>query len=132
MFRFEYFQISNVIFSYHSLNPDRKWKNISEKEQQRFINQYKNALQELLDKKKDNQYQVLLRLKKEYNIKAVRYSVNIPQSVAELWVVGDYPGVEKIRLIMIKKKWYLINPFGYHSYISVLKKMTIEKASKKK
>lgn len=121
MFKYEYFKYSYVISIYNKIHTKKKWEQISEKEKNQFIDFYKNTLMKLLSKKQDNKYQALLRLKKEYQIKMLSYTIDLLKGKATLRISGDYPDAERIRFIKIKGEWYLINPFGYHNYMPVLK-----------
>ncbi len=119
MFKLEWFKYSNVKYAFNKYNAPKKWDSATRKEQLNFIKKYKEVLKSLLDNKNDDLYEALLRLKPSYKIRLTHYSVNLIRNTAEIWVAGDYPGEEKIRLIKVNNKWYLINPFGYHSYLPV-------------
>ncbi len=121
MFEYEYFRFNNIRYCFDKINAHKRWNSATRREQEKFIALYKETLKKLLDEKPNEKYEALLRLKKSYQIRIVRYVVNTISDTGRLYVAGDYPGEEKIRLIKVQGKWYLINPFGYHSYIPVFK-----------
>ncbi len=131
MLKYEYFKFFNIISIYNRLNNDKKWNDLSNKEQDNFIEKYKKELITLLDEKNDDRYFALLRLKKEYKIKIITYNIDLIKDKAVLWFAADYPGSEKIKLVKINGCWYLINPLGYHNYTSVYKKFKKLKTSGK-
>lgn len=127
MFEYEYFNFSNVRYCYDQLYAPEVWGKATRQEQNKFIELYKDTLKRLLDEKPDDKYEALLRLKKSYQIHITRYIINTVKDTGWLYIAGDYPGEEKIRIIKIKGRWYLINPFGYHSYTPVLKTLKSQK-----
>lgn len=127
MFDYEYFYFDNIRYCYDQINAPRKWGEATRKEQYKFIVLYKETLKKLLDEKPNDKYEALLRLKSSYQIHISKYIVDTVSDTGWLYVAGDYPGEEKIRLIKVKGEWYLINPFGYHSYIPTLQTLKSEK-----
>lgn len=121
MFVYESFDFENIKYCYNRTRPRTAWEKASDKEQKEFTRLYRTVLMRLLTEKNDDSYESLLRLKEVFQIRVTRYTVNLTQSTAELWVAGEYPGEEKIRMTRKNGSWYLINPFGYHSYVPVLK-----------
>jgi len=131
MLEYEYFKFENVQYTYDKLYKPKTWLNSTPEEQKDFINLYKETIKKLLAKIPDEKYEALLRLKKSYNIHITKYVIDMISETGEIYIAGDYPGEEKIRIIMINNKWYLINPFGYHSFIPTLKTLKEEKNIKK-
>ncbi|MDD5065717.1 MAG: hypothetical protein PHF84_01595 [bacterium] len=129
MFAYEYYNFENIIYSFNRYYRTRKmtWDSASNKEQQEFVKLYRSVLVHLLNQKNDDSYESLLRLKTYFQIRVTRYTVNLMNNTAELWVAGDYPGEEKIKLIRFNNRWYLINPFGYHSFVPVLRTLLTKK-----
>ncbi|MBN1898003.1 MAG: hypothetical protein JW827_04435 [Spirochaetes bacterium] len=126
MFEFEYFNFRNVQYCFDQINKNKVWSKATRREQENFIKLYKKTLKRLLDERPDETYNALLRLKKSYQINITQYTVDTIKEQGYLFVAGDYPGEEKIKLIRLDDKWYLINPFGYHSYIPVFKTLQEE------
>ncbi len=127
MFQYEWFKYSGVVYAYNKYNAPKRWSNATRREQEEFIKLYKKILKKLLDKKNDDLYEALLRLKDSYQIEVTHYTLNLLKNSADLWVAGDYPGEEKIKLIRVKGRWYLINPFGYQSYLPVTRTLLKKK-----
>ncbi len=127
MFELEWFRYSNIIYAYNKYNSPKTWDSATRDEQKNFVKLYKKVLKNLLNKKNNDLYEALLRLKDTYQIKITRYSVNLLKNSADLWIAGDYPGEEKIKLKRINNKWFLINPFGYHSYLPVTRTLLKQK-----
>ncbi len=123
MFEYEYFYIDNVQRCYNKLYSPKKWKDAPRKEQEEFISLYQSALKKLLDEKNNDKYYVLLRLKDEYQICVRTYTINVMKKRGFLYITSNYPGIEKIKLIKVNNKWYLINPFGYHYYLDILSEL---------
>lgn len=121
MFKYEYFYFANMGYLYNKVNPVKKWHKADMKEKKKFIKLYQKVMAQLLDKKKQSEFNALLRLEDDYQIKVVGYSVDLIQKKAFLKIKANYPDIEIIKLVKIDNTWYLRNPFGYHYYIQILK-----------